>query len=111
MSFHQFCSSDPWFEHIKSGRKIYEGRRYWDKTKDIKPGDTIEFKSVTSGDTFEKKVKNITICDTFEHALNTFPLQNILPGIQTIEEGVQVYLKYVSLKTQKENRVCIIELI
>jgi ASC-1-like (ASCH) protein len=110
MTEHILSSSDPWFGHIQKGTKIYEGRRWSEFMKKIKVGDSIVFVSITSGEKCKKQVKKITICDTFQTALQIFPLEDILPGIKTIDAGVKLYSQYVSLKTQLLDGVCIIEL-
>jgi len=48
--------------------------------------------------------------DSFETALQIYPLEDILPGVENVEEGIKIYLKYVSKETQKRDGVCVIEL-
>jgi len=110
MTEYTLSSSDPWFGHIQKGTKIYEGRRWSESMKKMKVGDSIVFVSISSGEKCKKQVKKITICDTFETALQIFPLEDILPGINTVAAGVKLYSQYVSLKTQLLDGVCIIEL-
>jgi len=107
---HSCSLSDPWFGHIKSGAKIYEGRRWWAPTQRMKVGDTIAFKSRATGEICPKRIKKIVVYDSFETALQIVPLQDILPGVKTIAEGVKLYEKFVSLDTQSTDGVCIIEL-
>jgi len=112
---HVMGLGDPWFEYVKSNRKIYEGRRWWEPTQKIKRGDIILFKRQIDGvkieeGAFKKKVKRVVVYDTFETALKITPLEDVLPGVKSIKDGVQIYLKYVSLKTQLSDGVCMIEL-
>ena len=113
MSVHCMTLNSPWYELVKSGEKTLEGRRWTDKTASIKVGDTIQIshhvnKTLPS---FNKTVTNIFKFQTFEHGLTqpTF-LTRALPTIPTIEEGVEIYKKYVSLQTQLKDGICFIEL-
>jgi ASC-1-like (ASCH) protein len=108
--------SDPWFDLVKNNIKKYEGRRYYDKYTKMQIGDYICFnhyldKSIKS---FKKKIINIHRYDTFEKALIDLNSKNklklALPIIDTIEEGVNIYYKYVSLATQLKDGVVMIEL-
>lgn len=97
-----FTLNDPWFDYVKNGNKIYEGRRYIYKLSLLTPGDIILFKHHINNNIkpFYKKIKQIYLFTTCEEALKHLPINEILPGIKTIEEGVKIYLKYVSLETQ-----------
>lgn len=103
--------SDPWFDYTKNSLKIFEGRRYFDKYKYVKIGDYFCFKryKTNSNDTFIKKIINIYKFKTFEEGLKYFDSKNllnkVLPNISTVSEGINIYLKYVSLKTQLKDNV------
>jgi ASC-1-like (ASCH) protein len=103
--------NDPWFELVKSGKKLYEGRAWKGNTCYLKPGDTIEFYHHIDQTVlpFTKKIKNIHRFDTFRTALEQTGIEKVLPEILSIEEGVEIYLKYVSIQTQNQYGVCLIE--
>jgi ASC-1-like (ASCH) protein len=103
---HQSSLSSPWYEYVASSQKKYEGRCYQKKVLEYKEGDTIQFKHHTDGSkpVLEVKIKQILCFPTFENALQSLNTAEILPGVQTIEEGVKIYYQYVSLKTQQEKR-------
>lgn len=108
---HHFTLSDPWFDLVQTGKKIYEGRRFWEKTFQIKPHDLIEFTSVSNPDRkFVREVIQIYRFQTFEQALQKLGIEKMLPGIKTIAEGVEIYLKFVSIKTQLQDGIIIFEL-
>lgn len=97
-----------WFDLIQAGKKKHEGRRYFAKATEIKVGDVIRFsiyKEPDSKRTCDKVVESIHRFKTFEDGLNRLPLHEILPGTETIAEGVAVYLQYVSLSTQLRDGV------
>lgn len=112
-----FRLSKEWFYHVKNGTKIYEGRRWWDGdavkkgTKHLKVGDIVMFRhNDDEKESFEKKIKAIHLFSSFEEALNELPLSGVLPGIKTVQEGVEIYSRYISIETQKRDGVCMLEL-
>lgn len=109
--FHIFQVGDPWFEYIRDRRKMYEGRRWWQKTKIVQPNDFICFQRVNHKDqTCIKRVKKIHLFPSFEVALRALDLEQVLPEVKTVEDGVEIYQKFVSLATQEKEGICMIEL-
>lgn len=110
---HSMKLNDPWYDYVQDGSKVYEGRRYSEKIAVIKPGDKIEFKHYTN-----KLLPPITVevievlrFPTFRDAMLVLPISEILPipGL-TLEQGDEIYKKYVSLKTQNADGVCMIKI-
>lgn len=100
--------NDPWFDLVKSGKKLYEGRRNWHKTKNIKIGDWIRFSHYTKEDedTYIVKVTSINYFKDFREALQILPIYDVLPLDNiTIEDGVEIYKKYVSEETQRKDGI------
>ena len=86
--------SQPWFDYIKNGNKVIEGR--------INNPESF-FAKVEIGTSFvfynnqkELMVKTIrkTTYPTFKEMLEAETLEKVLPGIKTIEDGVQEYYKF-----------------
>lgn len=107
--------SDPWFDHVKNGTKKFEGRRFYKNLLHFQPNDFIIFRpSNGNNEICIKKIFQIHKFATFEVALAHYNrlgrMNEILPGIDTIEQGVKIYFKYVSLATQIKDGVCLIEL-
>lgn len=106
--------SDPWFDLIKIGEKKYEGRRYYYDVPKYKVGDIIKINRVVgklrTGDNYLVRIINIHKFNTFEEAMNNLPLNYILPGVETIDDGINIYKKFVSIETQERDGVCMIEL-
>jgi ASC-1-like (ASCH) protein len=95
--------SEPWFSLIKIGKKIVEGRLHIDWAKEVKQGDTIvwsnsDFKFER---TFRTVVKEKRIYESFHTFLTEEGLENALPGIDTIDEGVKIYRKYYTEEMEK----------
>jgi ASC-1-like (ASCH) protein len=104
--------NDPWFHHVQSGEKTYEGRRYWGKTRQYQVGDFFEINHHTNSEAlpFTAQILEIRIFKSFEKALQNLPIQQVLPGVSSVADGVAIYQKYVSLSTQEKNGVCMIKL-
>jgi len=106
----------PWFDFTERGDKIFEGRCRTNKINGIRKGDFIIFAHYTDPYrlTFKKKVKGVQYYRTFREALEFHhrmgQLQKVLPGVITVDEGVQIYHTYVSQPTQERDGVCLIEL-
>lgn len=89
---------------IAEGKKKIEGRLYDEKRQKIKPGDEI---------VFENKlvcvVKDIRVYSSFREMLEKEGLENVLPGVKSIEEGVKIYRKFYSEEKEKKYGVAAIE--
>ena len=63
--------NSPWFELVKEGKKIYEGRRNNEKITNIQVGDVIEIKHCDEEESYFVKVEEKLYYKSFEDALNT----------------------------------------
>ena len=95
--------SEPWFTLISLGLKTVEGRKNKGKFKDMQIGEIIEW---TNKDFNPRSIQTIitkkNAYNTFEEYLNTEKIQNCLPGITNIEDGLSVYFKYFTKEEEKE---------
>lgn len=109
MAFHKMTLNTPWFDYVKTGRKIYEGRC---NKKKYSIGDKIIFSHHIdhSQDEFEKTIIDVLHYKSFEEALNELSISQVLPNINTINDGVEIYKKYVSLETQKKCGIIMIKM-
>jgi ASC-1-like (ASCH) protein len=103
--------NSPWFEYVKIGEKIYEGRCNWKESAKYQIGDTLIVNHHTDLNEKEFSVKIIDIIkfDTFETALNTLELHKVLPGVVSVQDGVSIYFKYYKLTTQIDNGILMIQ--
>lgn len=83
---------EPWFSKIRAGLKTVEGRKFNAKYANLKPGDLLEF--YCGSDSFLTEVVAVTIYKSLEEYLEKEGLQNVLPGVHSFEDAVQVYLQY-----------------
>ena len=89
---HSFRLSEPWFTLTKDGLKEYEGRLNTEKFKKIKQGDLIEYTCVSdSTKMFTTRVVEVYVYKTFRDMLVGKTIKKCLPGVNTIEDGVNVY--------------------
>ena len=118
IKIHQLKLNQIWFDYIKQGKKIYEGRLYNDKSKTYKIGDQIEFLRRKSNDipreipyeTIIKTITNIFYFSSFEDALKNLPLQQVLPNIDTIQEGCNIYYQWHTKEQEQKYGIVMIQL-
>jgi ASC-1-like (ASCH) protein len=107
LEMHKIACVDPWFQKICNAQKRIDGRS-GPKYDNIKVGDTISFdcklKSVLCF------VTRVTRYPSFFILLMSEGLDNVLPGIKTIEEGVKIYRRFYSEEFEKEHGVLAIEI-
>ncbi len=90
--------SEPWFSLIKTGLKTVEGRLNKGDFAQMKKGDEIVFSNDSFGYNRYCKVRivNTKRYRTFHEYLSTEGLNKCLPGVDTINEGENIYHKYYS---------------
>lgn len=94
MSIHELHCQEPWFHLLEEGKKSVEGRLNRDSCSLINAGDQIKF---YNGDqSFLLTVMKVQHFATLTQYLETVGLQCALPGVKTIKEGCEVYLKFYS---------------
>ena len=100
-----------WFLHVKSGKKNIECRVYDDKRKQLNIGDKIIFKNNSSEDKVEKNIKKLQLFSDFETALKCGKLKNILPGVKSYRDGLNIYNEIPGyVDKSKDNGVLLIYL-
>ena len=82
-----------YYDYVKNSQKIYEIRVLDDKRKLINVGDSIIF---NNRDNIQRpllstKVSEIKIYGDFKEALEDTPLSEVLPNVETIDEGIKIY--------------------
>ena len=104
--------SEPWFSLIKLGIKKCEGRLKKGDFADIKKGDYIIFKNNDFGFIRSYRVKIISIINynTFKEYLKNESLEKCLPGIDTLEQGINIYYKYYTKEDEEQYKIVAIRL-
>ncbi|WP_456481333.1 HisA/HisF-related TIM barrel protein [Methanopyrus sp.] len=102
---HHMGLEEEYLELIKEGKKTVEGRVKDDKRTRIKPGDKILFNR-----RLLVKVVDVREYDSFEEMLREEGLENVLPNVDSIEEGVEIYRRFYSSGKEKMFGVLAIEI-
>lgn len=101
---------DPWLTHIYNSEKTVEGRMYTGKWTKLALGDRIEVKSRSSDLSFIVVVDRLTVYHSLEDFLENEDLDQVLPGVNTIEEAIEVYHQYYPPQTLKDHNFVAIEI-
>jgi ASC-1-like (ASCH) protein len=88
---------DIWFQHVAEGNKTVEGRLNKGKFNE---GDKIIFFN-NDGKECTVTVTSIVKYDTFVNMLTSEGLENVLPSVTTILDGVAVYREFYSEESEK----------
>lgn len=96
--------SEPWFSLIKLKLKKVEGRLNKDDFIEINKNDIIIFQNNDFGfrRSFNVKISSVHEYNSFNELLINESIDKVLPGIDTIEHGIEIYRKYYS--KQEEDR-------
>jgi ASC-1-like (ASCH) protein/mannose-6-phosphate isomerase-like protein (cupin superfamily) len=92
----------PWFTLIKEGKKTVEGRPNRKDFAQMKVGDKIEFFNKELNENFMAEITNVSHHKTFEEMIKSNGIDNVLPGIRNLDEGVEVYMQYYNKNIEAE---------
>lgn len=95
-----------WLRKIKKGEKTIEGRLFRGRFKNINEGDVIIWNR-----TLGTIVKRVKVYKSFRQLLEQENIDRILPGVDDVEEGLNVYRKYYSEHDEENLGVVAFELI
>jgi ASC-1-like (ASCH) protein len=99
-----------WFDRIRDGSKIAEGRLNKSWVSTLQPFDMIEFMRKTPENENPPKiipkieviVTNIKHYSSFKDLFDDVGLERVLPGKKTYDDGIKVYRKWYSEEKEKE---------
>jgi ASC-1-like (ASCH) protein len=94
--------SRPWYDLIKQGKKTVEGRPDRNDFSQMSVGDNIEFFNKDLNEKFMAEITKVSRHKTFEEMITTNGIDNVLPGINNINEGVEVYMKYYNKEVESK---------
>lgn len=80
-----------WWQFIAAKRKTVEVRIFKDAHAHVVPGDKIEITNIQTSQKLFGTVGNVTIYPTFESMFQHEGLIRVLPGINSIQDGINVY--------------------
>lgn len=102
-----------WADAIKSGKKTVEGRlcRPGSVAANVQVNDVLTFViRGTNCECFSAIVLKVTHYNTTDKYLKSEGLNNCLPGVATIEEGIAIYREFYSEKDEQQYGMVAIEI-
>lgn len=100
MTIFKIHCKDPWFSLIRQGTKPVEGRKKTHTYQRIKAGDHINF--VNGNESFKAIVTEVREYATIEDYFEDVTLEKALPGVVTLEEGLNIYYHWSSEESVKQ---------
>jgi ASC-1-like (ASCH) protein len=92
-----YCE-DPWFTHIREGRKVVEGRKAGGQWGSVTVKDTLFFRNTANAaEVFFARVIGITHYEgpgALRKYLLGETLARALPGVESLEVGEEIYLTF-----------------
>ena len=88
---------EPYFSLIKNGQKTVEGRLAKDKYFVFNSGDKVVF-----NDSLEVEIQALVKYKSFREMLIFEGLKNVLPGVQTLEEGENIYYQFYTKEDEQK---------
>lgn len=108
---YKFTVQEPWFTFIRLGQKKVEGRLNIGIFSKLQAGDTIEWINKKNNQSFVVIVNEITKYGSFKEMIEKEGIENVLPGIDTIEKGTAIYRQFYEEAKEKQNGVLAIKMI
>ncbi|XP_057458773.1 uncharacterized protein LOC130749436 isoform X2 [Lotus japonicus] len=91
---------EPFLTHLKDGLKTIEGRCARGKHNRIEVGNLILF-----NESLVFEVQGVRRYASFFDMLEAESLEKVLPGVESVEEGVKVYRRFFTEEKERENGV------
>ena len=89
---------EPWYSFIKNGSKIIEGRLNEGMYSNIKNGDIIKLNKHNDDNEFIFLIiREIKKYKSFREMLEFEKIEDVLPNINTIENGINIYRQFLIL--------------
>ena len=102
--------NDPWYSFLKNGEKTAEGRLQKGIYAKLKKGDIVIFFNKKTEDEFKAEIVNVNKYETFKNMLEKEGLDNVLPGIDNVKDGVGVYRQFYDEEREQELGVVAIQI-
>ena len=81
----------PWFDYIISGRKKVEGRKGTPGWRKLKVGQQLQISEPSTNKSATVLITDIRQYSTLEQYLNAEGVENVLPDVSSIDEGIKIY--------------------
>lgn len=107
---HEMKLQDVYFDMIKAGIKIYEGRLNDEKRQLIHVGDSITFKKHYDDETYTVEVIDLKYFSSFLDMCKNLPLDEIGFKNKSPEEVASVYHQFYSVEDEQKYGVVAIKI-
>lgn len=101
MKYHNH-RAEPYFTFLKNGLKTIEGRVRKGWYADVQVDDEIVVSNVEETDSVEVVVTRVAKYDSIKNMLESEPLKQMLPDVETVEEGIEVYRRFYTAELEAE---------
>lgn len=99
-----------WFDAIARGAKTIEGRLAKGKFLNFYPGQQIIVTNTSTGQQMMVTIKQISRFANFEQMISCYGLNQVLPGVNCLAEGLAIYRRYYSASDEETYGVLAISL-
>jgi ASC-1-like (ASCH) protein len=100
---------EPYFSFLKNGQKTIEGRIRKKLYRDIAVNDHIVVFNKKETDSVEVLVKRIAEYSSFKEMLEKEPFKKILPDVDSVKQGIEVYKQFYDSEQEKQFGVVVLE--
>ena len=107
---HTIKVHEPWFSKIYDGEKKIEGRLLKGIFTKLEVGDQVKWLDPKSDRSIITEVTALPTYCSFKEMLEKEGLENVLPGVGTLDDGVAVYDKFFPQELQKQFKVVAIHI-
>lgn len=102
---------DHWWRLIGYGYKTVEARLNRGLHSDVEIGDRFQIINGTSGEILTGEIHDVLLYPTFRDMLENEGIDNVTPGINTVEEAVNIYLSIPGYRDEERLGVIAIRLL
>ena len=88
---------EPYFSLIQNKLKTVEGRLGKEKYLNLEKGNKVIFNEI-----LEKEIEKIVKYSSFREMLIFEGLKNVLPNVETLEKGEQIYYKFYTREDEQK---------
>lgn len=88
---------EPYFSLIQNELKTVEGRLGKEKYLNLEKGNKVIFNEI-----LEKEIEKIVKYSSFREMLIFEGLKNVLPNVETLEEGERIYYNFYSQEDEQK---------
>jgi ASC-1-like (ASCH) protein len=93
---------EPYYTFVKNGQKTVEGRLVKGKYAKMSLGDQIIVQTEDESGSFDVKIIGLNRYQSFRDMLEAEGIKNVLPNLDTVEEGILEYYKFYTKEQEKE---------